>query len=370
MMKGVMVMDNNLLELMTYPFLILILTFTFSIIPYVIRKSLSFGVRIPESEFDNIEVRKIRKNYKRIIFISGVSFSIIITLFIYISKNEMELFIELLFYSFFLVQSIVYLISHFNMKKLKEKSDWKVNKESRITIDVNFRQKKIAVSKLWFLLYVVIILLTLITTILVYDKFEGNLANFSDLGSWISNNRSVLYIPISQIFILITMYFSYLIIMKSKQELDNKAPKKSAKNHARYRYVMTKFIVIFGLIIELMFLINQLYIVNILKNDMWITIVPLIISLVTLLTLTFIVFKVGQGGWKLNRNSNISNNEIDKDDDKHWKLGIVYFNPHDSAIFVEKRFGVGWTFNMARVTSWIIIIVLIIGIIGLYKVFD
>lgn len=41
--------------------------------------------------------------------------------------------------------------------------------------------------------------------------------------------------------------------------------------------------------------------------------------------------------------------------DAYWKLGVFYFNPDDAAIFVEKRFGVGYTMNFARPMAWAIL---------------
>ena len=38
----------------------------------------------------------------------------------------------------------------------------------------------------------------------------------------------------------------------------------------------------------------------------------------------------------------------DRTPDVCWKLGIFYFNPDDPALFVEKRFGIGWTVNFAN----------------------
>ena len=40
------------------------------------------------------------------------------------------------------------------------------------------------------------------------------------------------------------------------------------------------------------------------------------------------------------------------DDDEHWKLGVFYFNPDDSSLWVCERFGVGWTMNFARPAAW------------------
>jgi hypothetical protein len=46
----------------------------------------------------------------------------------------------------------------------------------------------------------------------------------------------------------------------------------------------------------------------------------------------------------------------DRSPDDAWKLGLVYFNPDDPTVWVEKRFGVGYTLNFARVTTWLILL--------------
>ena len=38
-----------------------------------------------------------------------------------------------------------------------------------------------------------------------------------------------------------------------------------------------------------------------------------------------------------------------------WKAGIFYVNPDDPAIFVEKRFGIGYTLNFGHPLSWLIL---------------
>ena len=41
--------------------------------------------------------------------------------------------------------------------------------------------------------------------------------------------------------------------------------------------------------------------------------------------------------------------------DTCWKYGLFYFNPDDSALFVEKRIGIGYTINFAHASAWIVI---------------
>jgi uncharacterized membrane protein len=36
------------------------------------------------------------------------------------------------------------------------------------------------------------------------------------------------------------------------------------------------------------------------------------------------------------------------DDDEYWKGGLIYVNRDDPAVFVQRRFGVGWTVNFGR----------------------
>jgi len=42
--------------------------------------------------------------------------------------------------------------------------------------------------------------------------------------------------------------------------------------------------------------------------------------------------------------------------DSYWKAGVFYYNPHDPAIFVSKRVGIGYTVNFANKMSWVVLV--------------
>ena len=46
--------------------------------------------------------------------------------------------------------------------------------------------------------------------------------------------------------------------------------------------------------------------------------------------------------------------------DTCWHGGIFYYNPGDPALLVEKRVGVGWTFNFANPLAWVLIALLVL----------
>jgi uncharacterized membrane protein len=44
----------------------------------------------------------------------------------------------------------------------------------------------------------------------------------------------------------------------------------------------------------------------------------------------------------------------DGTEDRYWIGGVIYVNPNDPALFVERRFGIGYTLNLGNKLSWLI----------------
>jgi uncharacterized membrane protein len=45
---------------------------------------------------------------------------------------------------------------------------------------------------------------------------------------------------------------------------------------------------------------------------------------------------------------------VNRDDDRDYRWGLFYFNRDDPSMLVPKRFGIGWTLNLARPGTWLI----------------
>jgi uncharacterized membrane protein len=87
-----------------------------------------------------------------------------------------------------------------------------------------------------------------------------------------------------------------------------------------------------------------------LPTAMWlITALILVLSLGTVAWM----YWLGQGGRR-----QLPGGEVivpgDGTPDEAWKAGMFYYNPSDPALWLEKRFGFGWTLNLAHAASWII----------------
>ena len=47
--------------------------------------------------------------------------------------------------------------------------------------------------------------------------------------------------------------------------------------------------------------------------------------------------------------------EVARKAERHWIAGLIYFNPGDPKLYVEKRFGGGITVNFARPMAWVLV---------------
>jgi uncharacterized membrane protein len=48
--------------------------------------------------------------------------------------------------------------------------------------------------------------------------------------------------------------------------------------------------------------------------------------------------------------------------DRYWKGGVFYVNCDDPALFVDKRFGIGYTLNFGNPWSWAVLVLIVLVI--------
>jgi uncharacterized membrane protein len=100
---------------------------------------------------------------------------------------------------------------------------------------------------------------------------------------------------------------------------------------------------------------------------------PILIGQTIIVGSIFVLaWRMGQGGWRLDKEKEALSADRppvgDRTPDECWKLGVFYFNRDDAAVFVEKRFGVGWTLNFGNPRSWWVIGALLAFILAMLAV--
>jgi uncharacterized membrane protein len=335
----------------------------FSMLPYISRKNISFGISIPEDVWKLPELKSIRKNY----LIAGLVTSV----FILIAAVLSSLLIDLPEYLFSIPEiilimvgyGILYLSAYKKMKKLKSESQWKNQSREVIVVDTSFRKGKHRVPAFWLLLYPAVIILSIMLGMVFYEQAPDKIPMNFDFSGHVHEyaNKSVRIIflaPVIQLFLSIIFIFSYWMIVRSKQQVDTANPEKSAEQNRRFRYRWSAFILFSGFGMLLLFMLMQLSNLGLIKNLKIVAIVPFVFSVLMVTAIIVIAATTGQSGNRIHVHTDKNGNKIQiaRDDDKYWKLGFFYFNPEDPSLFIEKRFGIGQTVNWGRPMSWVIMI--------------
>ena len=145
-----------------------------------------------------------------------------------------------------------------------------------------------------------------------------------------------------------------MAIVKSKQRLSPLDPKTASEKSRRFREAWSN--VLFAVTIATQLLISFLFLYSLFgegKNTWLIFAVTVIYLLIVAGAPLYLTLKYGQAGEKLLGEANIYYDDPDEED--HWKFGLIYFNKEDPSVFVERRFGIGSTFNLARWQAWLFI---------------
>lgn len=340
---------------------LLVVMITLYLTPFFSSKDLAFGIRIPYQERDNIHIKNIKKRYS---LFSLIGYTLVLLLFIVTSMPLNILAMVLAILLTFVVCSVFYSLARNQVKSYKGKMNWQVStNSSKVTIDTNFRKKRIAVSPYWFLLYIPIIIATIVISYFMYDQLPDMLnTQFNNLGAATNSmpkSKALLIAPIVQIAIALLMYFTNYIIIHSKQK--NRSEK---GNDGRFRFIMSLSLFYLGLTIQLIMLGTQATVMGLISPSI-LTYGTLATVLVFVLLILGIGLRIGQDGWKLNSEGKHPEDgmSVSQNDDQYWKWGMFYYNKMDPAVFVSKRVGLGYTVNHARPLAWILYSIIVIFII-------
>lgn len=338
-------------------------------IPYWTRKTENFGVSIPESLYHRPDFKAMRKKYTiSLIVINTVLFSIVIFSSFHLEEKTLTVFLTIAILLYVLLTFFLYLPFHFQMKNIKVKENWNDHFKQTIVVDPKFREGKITYSNGWFFIPSLITVFTIVFTFLVYDNIPNEVPIHTSITGKITYAEksigNVLLLPVSQLFLIGSLLIVNYVIKHSKQQISSTNPEVSKLQNIIFRRRWSLYTIISSILITLLFSFLQLTMI-------YPTLMPyqdvVIIStiVITLLGTILISITTGQGGSRVKITSEDDRAHIDRDDDRYWKLGQFYFNKNDPAIFVEKRFGIGWTNNWAHPVSWIIILAILTVAIGL-----
>jgi uncharacterized membrane protein len=370
--------------------------FAFSITPFVARKTELFGVSLPSAEIDRPELSAFRRSYLLMTLVSGAVLIVLTIMLFYLTQNEMtqiKWFLILLFV-YIGVDFLIYLFFHRKMKAFKATQQWQafgsaenagtsnVHADSEkdqeedvkpvLVIDTEPPKREV-LHPAWLLLFVAVGIGTLIYLWYLWpslpDRIPIHMNAAGNIDGWVDKGAGGFVTMLFSQWIIIGVFILvYLMIPLTKRQIDVAKPLESQEQGRRFRYTMSACMVFCGAALAAVLGFLPLAMAQE-KSGAMFTIIPLILVFAVIAVMFVVIFRTGQGGSRLKvvegqKDISFSGKRLENtDDDMYWKLGQFYFNPDDPTIFVEKRFGIGWTMNFGHPVSWISLIGRIVVVI-------
>lgn len=335
-------------------------------IPFLTRRTESFGVSIEEKHYDDPEIRGMRRTYAA--GTGGVSLATVIASLAAAAALDAERHLGWLLPAatgvMLVAHLILYLRYHFRMRKLKEERGLVSPAMQQTVVDTAFYRERRAYPMYWLIPHLLVAAATAWVCIANYDAFpdriimqyglDGTPTNVVDK-SW----GTVLFPVWMQLFMIALFAVVNYGIASSKQQIDASNPRGSLRRNLIFRRKWSAFCLGTGFLLTAMFALfplQQLYGIE----PGVLTAAMLSFVAIVLLWAVRLGFVTGQGGSRIRLpeepDGGAPTGKVNRDDDKHWILGQFYYNPDDPALFLEKRFGIGWTVNLARPLAWVFLL--------------
>jgi uncharacterized membrane protein len=151
------------------------------------------------------------------------------------------------------------------------------------------------------------------------------------------------------------------LVLRSKAQLDAEEPQTAGVRHRRFVSSGARALLVGAACLSVAFLLTSLMawkLINLARPaGALVTVVPLLGVGVVVAVLV----RVGQSGSRLRIRASPGSgwarrtSVVNRDDDRYWRVGLLYFNRDDPSLLVPHRFGLGWTLNLARPAAWAII---------------
>nr|WP_319217470.1 DUF1648 domain-containing protein [uncultured Trichococcus sp.] len=347
--------------------LFLILGIVNGITPFYSRLGTPFGISVPTSHQKDPYVVKLKKTFLYQNVIGSVLLAAPIFFFLLWDDEEQvemvtSIYVTVAMFVFIFLSFLLYLHKRKQLRSWKEANGIRIEaKKAKIVIDTAYHQDLKVISHSVFVsAQLFILLVTVAVTLYFYDQIPDRFPVH-----WNSSNEpdrivdksymTVFMLPVIQMLMIPLMFFSHYSFIKSKQKISPYLSDLSSKQSKLFRQAWSYYFLVVTVMTQL--LLSGIHFFSLFfadKGAQWIIgmTIPFVVIIVGYSV--YLTWKYGQGGEKLflNEAGELPDEVTEADEERYWKWGVWYYNPEDPSIFVEKRFGIGSTLNMARWQSW------------------
>ena len=330
--------------------------------PLLTPKTVQFGVRVPAEHAADPVVAVARRTYwAGMVAVTVVA--VLVGLFVGSpgAATVAAVLVEL-------VGSVaVYLVARSQVADAKQDGRWFDGRTQVTVTDTTLRTRPEPFPWLGTLPAVAVTVGTAVLGAIRYPRMPERLVSHYDAGGHPTSYTDKTFVSafalvFVQIGITALIVALTRITARGKANLDAQDPH-AAERHRRFVAAMARCLLVLAAAVDLTMFFAALAMWNLMSSTGFFPVLLMAPILLATAGLTVVAVRVGQGGSRLRFDGDdsgsgsggrsgsggqASGGAVNRDDDRFWKLGLIYVNRDDPALFVQKRFGVGWTVNFAR----------------------
>ena len=341
-------MNSTLASLINIPLLFLVYVMAY------FTQSLSgkrqfYGVSLNSDYFKKKEFKSLDEKFKILLTIGFFVFTLITLIIIYMFNAYITSSIVPIL-GFIMYQFIVFVYIHNQVKALKKELSLEIKdlelEKTKMILDTDFLNQKNKIVKKYSILCAIPLVITLLVCIYTASKYNSMPdiipTHWGISGEPDAYSQKSFFTVFGVIFMSILagliIYFSSILSLKARAKLNTDNVNESKKLHLDYLNKMSITFLLLNLSLQLIFIESLIAMVNSSNLNLFTMIFATTLLIVSSIYQVYLYYKSPSKS----KNAVYS---IDDNDD-NWLFGSIYNNPNDPSLFVQKRFGVGWTVNI------------------------
>ncbi|MFJ7370153.1 DUF1648 domain-containing protein [Lysinibacillus sp. NPDC098008] len=332
------------------------------IVPFIVRETIVFGVTVPEQNIKHSTLAKMKKRYTQIVGSAGFFLFIIMVIsykMLAPSESMQSLVLLGCLFGMLIVSMLLYWVNYQKVSALKKQEQWGLHIKQVRAVDLTARSRDEMLPWSFFAVPLAIPIFLMIYTVLYYDQMPANIAVHwgpnGEADAWKAKTYfTAMSLPILMLLMQCMMWGIADSIKRSAIKLAVNRKEESLEDQLKTRKYISWNLLLVSYALTILLTVLQLS--NIYPSIIeGYKLLPLFILFLVVVLGSLVVYAMKKHKHKVHYKESIDSQVMDVDEDRYWKGGLIYMNRHDPSVFVEKRFGIGWTMNLANPRGYIVI---------------
>ena len=317
------------------------------VLPSITSQTVPFGVRVPAQHADDPTVARQTRLYRWRMLLGGIAAAGVGVVIYALTGQTLLLPLTVL-----LVVGVWYgcfFLAHHEVQAAKAAGDWYEGLHQVIAADTDLRTDPPRFPWLWLAPALIVTLATVVIGVVLYPSMPEVLAvHYGAKGvpdrvaaKSVGTAFSLVFVQIGVTALLVGI--AAAIVFRSRSDIDPAHPVASARWHRQTMSLGAKALLGLVAMIDLGMLGSSLL--------MWTGTVtswaPLVVVLPILAGVVTAIVVLARNNRERDQGEE-DTGLTHRDDDKYWRGGLFYTNREDRALWIPRRFGLGWTLNFGN----------------------